>query len=132
MKKRSFDEMIAYFNRKVADMEIDRKYKMELLGMITAILQEHDSTVEQQRWIPVTEFTPDENLYSGIGQHSTCVLATVEICHGGFKTTNVDMLYTLDGEWKLCHSIDGDDTLPDWCEVTAWQPLPEPYKEESE
>ena len=61
MKKRTFDEMISYFNRKVAEMEIDRKYKMELLGMITAILQEHDSSVEPERtgkWI----YAPDELL----------------------------------------------------------------------
>lgn len=37
MQKRKVDELISYFNRKVSDMDIDRKYKMELLGMITAI-----------------------------------------------------------------------------------------------
>lgn len=37
MQKRKIDELISHFNRKVADMDIDRDYKMELLGMITAI-----------------------------------------------------------------------------------------------
>lgn len=37
MQKRKIDELISCFNRKVADMDIDREYKMELLGMITAI-----------------------------------------------------------------------------------------------
>lgn len=37
MQKRKIDELISRFNRKVADMDIDREYKMELLGMITAI-----------------------------------------------------------------------------------------------
>lgn len=37
MQKRKIDELISHFNRKVADMDIDREYKMELLGMITAI-----------------------------------------------------------------------------------------------
>lgn len=37
MQKRKFDELISHFNRKVSDMSIDQKYKMELLGMISAI-----------------------------------------------------------------------------------------------
>lgn len=40
--------MVSYFNQTVADMDIDRKYKMELLGMITAILQRHDEDVKPQ------------------------------------------------------------------------------------
>ena len=52
--------MVSYFNQTVADMDIDRKYKMELLGMITAILQRHDEdmkhapTIEERKtgkWI---------------------------------------------------------------------------------
>ena len=37
MQKRKFDELISHFNRKVSDMSIDQKYKMELLGMISTI-----------------------------------------------------------------------------------------------
>ena len=37
MQKRKFDELISHFSRKVADMSIDQKYKIELLGMISAI-----------------------------------------------------------------------------------------------
>ena len=44
MRKRNFDEMISYFNRTVADMDINQKYKMTLLGIITAIGQEHEWT----------------------------------------------------------------------------------------
>lgn len=46
MNRRTFEEMVSYFNQTVADMDIDRKYKMELLGMITAILQRHDEDVK--------------------------------------------------------------------------------------
>ena len=46
MNRRTFDEMVSYFNQTVADMDIDRKYKMELLGMITAILQRHDEDMK--------------------------------------------------------------------------------------
>ena len=46
MNRRTFEEMVSYFNQTVADMDIDRKYKMELLGMITAILQRHDEDMK--------------------------------------------------------------------------------------
>ena len=42
MQKRKFDELISHFNRKVSDMDIDQKYKMELLGMISAIGFAHE------------------------------------------------------------------------------------------
>jgi len=42
MQKRKFDELISHFNRKVSDMSIDQKYKMELLGMISAIVFAHE------------------------------------------------------------------------------------------
>ena len=42
MQKRKFDELISHFNRKVSDMSIDQKYKMELLGMISAIGCAHE------------------------------------------------------------------------------------------
>ena len=35
--KSKFDELVSCFNRKVSGMEIEQKYKIELLGMITAI-----------------------------------------------------------------------------------------------
>ena len=42
MQKRKFDELISHFNRKVSDMSIDQKHKMELLGMISAIGFAHE------------------------------------------------------------------------------------------
>lgn len=42
MQKRKFDELISHFNCKVSDMSIDQKYKMELLGMISAIGFAHE------------------------------------------------------------------------------------------
>lgn len=56
MQKRNMDEMISYFNRKVADMDIEQKYKMELLGMITAIgIKYEQSERKTGKWI-ATEF----------------------------------------------------------------------------
>jgi hypothetical protein len=47
MRRRTFEEMITYFNQTVSEMDIDRKYKMTLLGMVTALLQRHDEDVAQ-------------------------------------------------------------------------------------
>lgn len=54
MSERKFDELISYFNRKVSDMDIDRHYKMELLGMVTALGYAHEKECEERktgRWI---------------------------------------------------------------------------------
>jgi hypothetical protein len=37
MNKRTMDEMIAYFNQEVSNMDISQENKIKLLGMITAI-----------------------------------------------------------------------------------------------
>ena len=47
MRRRTFEEMITYFNQTVSDMDIARKYKMTLLGIVTALLQKHDEDVAQ-------------------------------------------------------------------------------------
>ena len=54
MQTRKFDELISYFNRKVADMDIDTNYKMELLGMVTALGYAHEKETEERKkgkWI---------------------------------------------------------------------------------
>lgn len=54
MKQRTMDEMIAYFNQEVDKMNIDRKYKIALFGMIAAIdcknkMQESSAVHEPER-----------------------------------------------------------------------------------
>ena len=56
MRERSFDEMIAYFNRRVSEMDIAQDYKMELLGMVAALEYKHEKTAQQ--WIPCSERLP--------------------------------------------------------------------------
>lgn len=52
MKHRTLDEMITYFNQQVSEMDIDRKYKMALLGMITAIEYENKKQERKKgEWI---------------------------------------------------------------------------------
>ena len=84
MKKRTFDEMVSYFNRKVADMEIDRKYKMELLGMVTALGFKHEKSVQPEiirckdcikrdycRTTNVWAVPPDDDWYCGDAERRT-------------------------------------------------------------
>lgn len=46
MKERSFDEMVAYFNHRVSEMDIAQDYKMELLGMVAALGYKHEKTAQ--------------------------------------------------------------------------------------
>lgn len=48
MKERSFNEMIAYFNRRVSEMDIAQDYKIELLGMVTALGYKHEKTAQPE------------------------------------------------------------------------------------
>lgn len=128
MKKRTFDEMVSYFNRKVADMEIDRKYKMELLGMITAILQEHDSTIKpEQRWIPCGERLPEF-------RH---VINPDPEEDSGWDESPFVLVCFDDGDIECRQFIREDGMVSIYPEefrgrkATAWMPLPEPYREEA-
>lgn len=60
MQKRKFDELISYFNRKVSEMEIGTSYKMELLGMVTALGLAHEKETEERKtgeWVYNTPVT---------------------------------------------------------------------------
>ena len=104
MEQRDFGEMVAYFNRKVADMDIAQKYKMELLGMITAIEIEHDELVP--KWIPFEVALPNDR------QKVLCVNKHDEMMVGGYMT-------------------DYGMTFPCYFEKPiAWMPLPEPWRAE--
>lgn len=49
MQKQKFDEIVSYFNKKVSEMEIETKYKMELLGMVTALGYAHEKETHDKR-----------------------------------------------------------------------------------
>lgn len=105
MKERSFDEMIAFFNSKVADMDISQDCKMELLGMVTALGYKHEKSVPQ--WIPCSERLPDKpDVYL--------------ISSEGISVT---VAFFADGKWTT-------PTYLPLIGVDAWKPLDEPWRGE--
>lgn len=110
MKERSFDEMIAYFNRRVSEMDIARDYKIELLGMIAALGYKHEKTAQQ--WIPCSERLPDKT-DDYLCSYNGCAVA--DICE--YDPDRNEWGFFYDGGWKVVSN------------VIAWLPLPEPYTE---
>lgn len=96
----------------LTDMEIimcNGDYKEALKMLIDKI--EHAPTIEQPHWIPMTERPPEVDVD---------VLVTEDT--GGMKEVLIDSCW-----------VDGDTERALWytsLNVTAWMPLPEPYKGE--
>ena len=121
-EKRTFGEMVAHFNREVAEMDIPRKYKMQLLGMITAIEMEHDSQVP--KWIPVTEALPKNS------EHDWVLGQIMETDSGYLWIPKVVEYRESSDDW-FEESIGWLKKNPDHAfEVIAWMPLPEPWRGE--
>ena len=159
MKKRDFADMIIYFCQKVSEMNISRKCKMELLGMITAIEMKHDELMP--KWIPCSERLPECEQEVLI-----CTKKTVYVSRSSGYTFTEEMIVTpalyedgtmleVNSKWRW-EDIDWagwDDEedcgiIPEgWWEnrhfntdevynnvvdkeVIAWMPLPEPWRGE--
>lgn len=85
-----------------------------------AIQNLRDNGVFVSSWIPVSERLPKESGYYLVNVYiEDCCFSEVSIC---WFAHSDDYSITA-GEWREC----ADDEL-----VTAWMPLPEPYKAESE
>lgn len=119
MKERSFDEMIAYFNRRVSEMDIAQGYKMELLGMVTALGFKHEKS--EQHWIPCSERLPD------IGEHHVSEPCIVYCSNGAYGFAELEENIFGSVGWNCERDDDYHEPLG---EVLAWMPLPEPYKGE--
>lgn len=101
-------------------------------GLIKAInvIKGLPSAQPEQQWIPCSEMLPEEDFCSGRGvQYSETVLVTV-VNNGDDDDTFVDVACTADGVWQLNYPQDTNPLIPKWCKVTAWMPLPEPYRGE--
>ena len=111
MEKRDFADMIIYFCQKVSEMNISKKNKIELLGMITAIETKHDELMP--KWIPVSEALPED---------MDRLLATI-VRSDGSKRVRSGHYY------KGLFSMDNGDVWNETDnEILAWMPLVEPYR----
>lgn len=122
MKKRDFADMVIFFCQKVSEMNISKKNKMELLGMITAIEMKHDELMP--KWIPVSEALPDNEEYDW-------VLGQIRETDSGYLWIPRQVEYReIKDDWYE-DSIGWLKKNPDHAfEVIAWMPLPEPYRKE--
>lgn len=125
MEKRDFGEMVSFFNRKVSEMNISKKCKMELLGMITAIEIKHDELLP--KWIPFTErvVTAEEKEEHPEWDYiMDCKLPDdgeeILVSNGKYVWSDT---FVNDGDG--CYLDGGTDF--DGC---AWMPLPEPWRGE--
>ena len=114
MKERSFDEMIAYFNRRVSKMDIAQDYKMELLGMVTALGYKHEKSA--QRWIPCSERMPKPKEYA----YGVLKYYLVQNEFGDMMVCSWDGKY-----WSQMYQY---KKIQD--KAVAWMPLPEPWEGE--
>jgi len=111
MEKRDFADMVIFFCQKVSEMNISRKHKMELLGMITAIEMKHDELMP--KWIPVSEALPKVR--------TDVLLAFEKNMAVGFYSHDCWNVNTGNGFYT---GVFTDEDKP-----IAWMPLVEPYKE---
>lgn len=124
MKERSFDEMIAFFNRRVSEMDISQDCKMELLGMVTALGYKHEKTA--QRWIPVSEMLPEAN-----GRY--LVTRGLNACGAMWNRVyiiNYSDLMGIKSERIWWQGNVGKSDFERIDDVVAWKPLEEPWRGE--
>lgn len=79
--------------------------------ILNDVIDEINNMPKVSEWIPVSEKLPESD---------DDVIVTCKSCRTGKKFTSTDYRNCKTGEW----SYFGRD-------VIAWQPLPEPYREES-
>ena len=87
------------------------------------------SAQPQPQWIPCSERVPDEDHHIVNGIYRSDIVFVTVVNHDADDDTFTDMALSRDCKWQLYHFNDGDADIPEWCEVTAWMPLPEPYRE---
>ena len=78
----------------------------------------------EQKWIPCKKKLPEEDHWLGGSGKRFSENVLVTIVNYDDDDIWVDATHTIDGEWIL--------ELPRHCKITAWQPLPEPYRGDTE
>lgn len=78
----------------------------------------------EPHWIPCSERLPDEDHWLGGSGKQFSDEVLVSVSNSADEDVYVYVSQTLDGKWNL--------ELPEYYEVIAWMPLPEPYQPEEE
>lgn len=130
MRRRTFEEMITYFNQTVSEMDIDRKYKMTLLGIVTALLQKHDEELAKN--------SPKVNSDSGESISRKTAIEAMEdvdwyhinkdgqLVHGA-NSKEDEPLYKAEDVYKVLNDIPSAQPEPQWIPVTKRLPNREEY-----
>ena len=105
-------------HRKYNGWGISRAESERIATEISSIIRSHMDDVKNDGWIPVSERLPEESDY-----YMACIYND-EVDDYDFRKTwfaHADDYDMDESEWR---------ELYDFERVIAWQPLPEPYKEE--
>lgn len=95
------------------DELVNEEYWKELMEMAITALQ------NQPVWIPVSERLPNEDEFIKSYRRNKYAAEFIVMIKGANKPTT--LYFTHDGWWT--------DNMKDRYDVTAWMPLPEPYRE---
>lgn len=95
------------------DELVNEEYWKELMEMAITALQ------NQPVWIPVSERLPNEDEFIKSYRRNKYAAEFIVMIKGANRPTT--LYFTHDGWWT--------DNMKDRYDVTAWMPLPEPYRE---
>lgn len=111
-------------------IEVLRGLAFNVHGVMDVIdAQNCDKIIEmlnkpEPQWIPCSDRLPDEDYWLGGSGKQFSDEVLVSVSNSADEDVYVYVSQTLDGKWNL--------ELPEYYEVIAWQPLPEPYQPEED
>ena len=111
------DKLIMRFMDEELD-QVQSKTGEELCQIVESM-----ATVEQTRWIPVSEELPTDH---------NCYVIVVKEKSTGYQYIPRIAIHNHDNCWSIIDTEDADKDWLDDLECVAWMPLPQPYKGESE
>lgn len=100
---------------------MDVIHSMDYCDDILEMIESQPTIQPEQRWIPCSERLPEEDHWLGGSGKQFSDNVLVSIYNSDDEDEWVDVSQTIDGEWRI--------ELPRHCEIVAWMPLPEPYKD---
>lgn len=121
---------------KMIDADLLKEKVLEMFGDIPMIVSENREELfsdvindipdaEQEKWVLCSDRLPDENGHYLVTYHSMSYGNFLPL----FDNTSVRKMRFRNGKWITPVNIDEEAEKDEFKEVTAWQPLPEPYVE---